>query len=71
MSASPGGVWDSDTRKIRWTLGTVPVTEGGELTLRVRIKAWVTDGTVVINRAEYRADLTTATPAAAETLVRD
>ncbi len=71
VSASSGGVFDQERRVVRWTLGTVPVGEDGELTLRVRIKKWVIEDTVVVNRAEYRADLTTATPASAETVVRD
>ncbi|HWS55500.1 MAG TPA: M36 family metallopeptidase [Pyrinomonadaceae bacterium] len=69
VSASHGGVYNPTTRKVVWKLGTVAV--GGTNTLRLvaRVRATTPANSAILNQAEYTADLTVATPAAAVTLV--
>jgi extracellular elastinolytic metalloproteinase len=69
VSATGGGTYDAATRKVTWNLGTVDVNVPGTLTLKVRISSSLAAATTIINQAEYTADLTVATPAAAVTLV--
>ena len=68
VSSSPSGSYNPFTRKVTWNLGTVPVGAEGSLTLRVRVSSSAS-GTIV-NRADFTADLTVATPATWATLVQ-
>ena len=69
VSASSGAIRDTRTGTVRWNLGTVPVGQGGTLTITVRVRTGTPVGTAIRNYAEYMADLTLAPPAAAVTLV--
>ncbi len=67
VSASNGGTYDPATRTVTWSLGTVNVGYTGTRTLTVSIAGAV--GSVIVNQANYTADLTVATPAAAITTI--
>ncbi len=69
VSATGGGTYDPATRKVTWKLGTVDVNYTGKLTLVARVSNSLAAAYVIINQADYTADLTVATPAAAVTLV--
>ncbi|HKQ53363.1 MAG TPA: M36 family metallopeptidase, partial [Pyrinomonadaceae bacterium] len=69
VSATSGGTYDPATRKVTWKLGTVEVNYTGKLTLVARVSTQLAAASTIINEAEYTADLTVATPAAAVTLV--
>ena len=70
ISASGSGRYDSTTRRVRWSLGTVDVGETGILTLKTRVWSTVANGTVITNRADFRGDATWAAPAYATTVIR-
>jgi uncharacterized repeat protein (TIGR01451 family) len=70
VKANSGGVFDPDSRRVSWSLGTVAVNEPDSVRLRVRIKGSVASGTRVTNRADFTGDATTAAPAFAVTRVR-
>jgi extracellular elastinolytic metalloproteinase len=67
--SAAGGVFDPVTRKVTWKLGTVAVNAPGKLKLVARVRSTVAPGTAIVNQAEYTADLTVSTPAAAVTLI--
>jgi uncharacterized repeat protein (TIGR01451 family) len=67
ISASNGGTYDATSRKVTWGLGTVNVGYTGTRTLVVQVNAPA--GTVITNTAIYTADLTTAIPTTAVTVV--
>ncbi|MEP6994909.1 MAG: M36 family metallopeptidase [Acidobacteriota bacterium] len=67
VSASNGGVYNSSTRTVSWALGTVNAGFSGTLTLTAKVIGSV--GSTIVNRADYTADATTATPAVAVTTV--
>ena len=69
VSATGGGTYDPATRKVTWKLGTVEVNAPGKLTLVARVSSQLAAASTIINEAEYTADLTVATPAAAVTVV--
>ena len=50
-SASDGGVYDSSTRTVRWSIGSINSTEHGYRTLNVSIPQDVPGGTVIVNNA--------------------
>ncbi|MDQ3407784.1 MAG: hypothetical protein M3472_06465 [Chloroflexota bacterium] len=70
VRAGSGGVFDSETRRVSWSLGTVGVREPDSVRLKVRVKRSVASGTLVTNRADFTGDATTAAPAFASTRVR-
>ena len=55
---------------VGWNLGNVPNGGTGSVTLRVRVANSVSDGTVILNQAEFRGDLVVSTPGAWATVVR-
>lgn len=65
VSATGGGVYNSATRTVTWNLGTVNVGFTGNVTLTAKVTAAA--GSVVVNKVDFTADLTAATPAAAVT----
>ncbi len=67
VSATNGGTYNAATRTVTWDLGTVNVGYSGSVGLTARVTGAA--GTVITNRADYTADLTAATPAAAVTTV--
>lgn len=69
VSASHGGVYNPTTRKVVWKLGTVPLNGTNTIRLVARIRTTVPANSVILNQADYTADLTVATPAAAMTIV--
>jgi len=69
-SASNGGTFDSATRRVTWKLGTVPVGATGSVTIKLRIAPATAPRTVVINRADFHADLTVSNTAYATTTVQ-
>lgn len=69
VSASGGGSYDASTGTVSWDLGTVAVGPAASVTLTARVAPGTTAGTALGNQAEYTADLTVATPAAAVTVV--
>ena len=66
VSASNGGAYNPATRTVTWNLGTVNAGFTGSRTLTTTITG---PGSVVVNTADFTADLTVATPAAAATAV--
>ncbi|CAA9330014.1 MAG: hypothetical protein AVDCRST_MAG72-206 [uncultured Nocardioidaceae bacterium] len=61
--------YNSRTRTVTWNLGTVDVLEDGTVQLRVKVNSGTATGSVLTNTAEFSGALTTATPAAAATLI--
>ena len=51
VSATGGGVFEPQSRTVRWMLGTLPAGASGELTVRTRVAATVGDGAVIDNVA--------------------
>lgn len=66
VSASSGGTYSAATRTVTWNLGTVNVGYTGNVSLTARVSG---PGPVIVNTAEFKADLTVATPAVAVTTV--
>jgi hypothetical protein len=64
VSASGGGRYDAARRTVTWKLGTLPVNGGATLSLAVSLAPSATAGSVLVNRAELRADLTISPPLA-------
>lgn len=71
VSATNGGVYSSATRKVTYSLGTVPAGASGSVTLRVRLQGTssVPTGAAIVNRAEFSGDLTVSPPTAVWTSV--
>ncbi len=69
ISATNGGTYNAVTRTVTWNLGTVNVGFTGTLKVQAQIKPTVLPTTIITNQADYSADLTVATPAAAVTTV--
>ena len=69
VSASNGGGYDAAKSTVTWNLGTVPVNGTATLTLKARVKSTVSDGTAILNQAEFTAPNTFALPAAWFTVV--
>lgn len=69
VSATDGGTYDSATRKVRWTLGTVRAGAGGSLTLVARVKANAAIGELVTNTATFTGEMTYSWPASSVTAV--
>ena len=70
VSATSGGRYDPATRAVTWSLGTVPVTFTGSVSLTVQIPPTALPGTAIANQAQFTGDLTVSPPtAAAVTLV--
>ena len=67
VTASPG--FSVSGGVVTWQLGDVMVGETGSKTVTVKVPSSATPGSVLVNTAEFTAPLTTATPAAATTLV--
>lgn len=67
VSATNGGVYNAATRTVTWNLGTVPVGFSGSVNLTAQVAAPA--GSIIVNTADYTADLTVATPSAAVTTV--
>ena len=63
VSASPGATFDALDREVRWSVGTVAVGVTGAVRVRARVGLTVAPGTVLLNRAEFRAPKTVANPA--------
>ncbi|NRB70749.1 MAG: DUF11 domain-containing protein [Xanthomonadales bacterium] len=51
VSATSGGIFEPQSRTVRWMLGTLPARASGELTVRTRVAATVSDGAVIDNVA--------------------
>ncbi len=51
VSATGGGVWDVQSRTVRWTLGTLPAGTSGVLAVRTRVASSTSAGTVIDNVA--------------------
>jgi uncharacterized repeat protein (TIGR01451 family) len=62
ISASNGGTYDASRHRVTWQLGTVRDGASGAVTVKVRIPATATVGTVYVNQARFMALLTTPTP---------
>ncbi len=69
VSASDGGTYDADTRRVSWPLGSVAAGTSDVVTLKVRVGSGVDDGTVITNRARFQGDLTVSPPAGVHFLV--
>jgi uncharacterized repeat protein (TIGR01451 family) len=69
-SASSGGSYSAATRKVTWGAATVDVGESGSVWVKVRIPSTVSDGTLLVDRADFSGDGTNANPAFASTLVQ-
>lgn len=65
-SASDGGTYDSETRQVRWDLGTVAVNETGDVEITVGMPE--TEG-VVVSVAQFSGAETHSAPAAVVTAV--
>ncbi len=66
VSASNGGSYNAANRTVTWNLGTINVGYTGNVSLTTTVSG---PGSVVVNTANFMADLTVATPAAAVTTV--
>ncbi|MBA2570609.1 MAG: DUF11 domain-containing protein, partial [Chloroflexi bacterium] len=69
VAASDGGSYDPATGMVVWSLGSVPAATADEVTLRVRVRASVPDGTLLTNRARFTGDLTVSPPAGVHVLL--
>jgi len=69
VAASDGGSYDPDAGTVVWSLGSVPAATADEVTLRVRVRASVPDGTLLTNRARFTGDLTVSPPAGVHVLL--
>lgn len=69
VSASDGGTYDGTARRVTWSLGSVPAGTSDVVTLKVRVRGSVEDGTVITNRARFQGDLTVSPPAGVHFLV--
>jgi uncharacterized repeat protein (TIGR01451 family) len=67
VSATDGGAYDSSTRTLTWSLGTVPVNGTGTVHLTGKVTA--TAGTAILNQANYTGAETVGLPSAALTTV--
>ncbi|MFN2470592.1 MAG: M36 family metallopeptidase [Gaiellaceae bacterium] len=71
VSASDGGTYNSATRTVTWSLGTVLVNRPGTRTISARVDWKTPTGTAIVNQAQFTAPLTVSLPAAAVTIVVD
>ncbi|MDP8910875.1 MAG: DUF11 domain-containing protein, partial [Actinomycetota bacterium] len=64
VSATGGGRYSPFTRKVTWSLGTVPVDGRGTRDLTVRLSSTARAGTTITNRADFYASMTVSPPTA-------
>jgi uncharacterized repeat protein (TIGR01451 family) len=67
--ASDGATYNSNTRTVKWDLGTVPVSYTGTVKLTVRVPSSTPLGAVLLNQSQFAGQLTFSPPAAAVTTV--
>ena len=67
VSASDGGRYDADARKVTWTVGRVNAGASGARTVTVRVSAGI--GSALVNNATFVAPETVSPPATWTTLV--
>ncbi len=56
QSASDGGVYDSASGSVLWTVGDLSPHSGGVVTLSVTVNDFVADGTIIENQAQVTGD---------------
>lgn len=70
-SATRSGVYNSTTRTVTWSLGTVAANTTGYVDLKVKVASTTPAGTILVNRANFTGKLTISPPTAvASTLVK-